>query len=200
MLIYANSCDVIGHVTALDQWEWPPVVPPGGETALDQSDAYPNLLIWAIIGDHTVAPLAAISARPIRTLHFKFQPIRSLPKSPHFWCFRITHILLKFMMSCIQPIMSLVIYLYSPTHLIYNVPLSSLPSIILIIILFPNLSSYTSMVCPQCDSFCFATSACSRRTWLIDFFKDRLVCSLGRPWNRSILLKHHISKLSTRCL
>ena len=32
-----------------------------------------------------MAPLAAISARPIRTLHFKFQPIRMSSKSAHFW-------------------------------------------------------------------------------------------------------------------
>ena len=42
MLIYANSCDVIGHVTALDQSELVHVAPPGGGTALDQSYAYPK--------------------------------------------------------------------------------------------------------------------------------------------------------------
>ena len=40
------------------------------------------LLIWAIIGDFTCRPLAAISARPIRTLHFKFQPIRMKQIAP----------------------------------------------------------------------------------------------------------------------
>ena len=74
MLIYANlckfmqmSCDVIGHVTALDQSDPSTRLPrgaPGGETVLDQS--------------------AAISARPIRTLHFKFQPIRMKQIAPHF--------------------------------------------------------------------------------------------------------------------
>ena len=37
------SCDVIGHVTALDQSELAPVAPPGGETALDQSESAPHL-------------------------------------------------------------------------------------------------------------------------------------------------------------
>ena len=46
MLIYANSCDVIEHVTSLDQSEYAPVAPPGGETALDQSESaqtFPHL-------------------------------------------------------------------------------------------------------------------------------------------------------------
>ena len=41
-----TSCDVIGHVTALDQSE-PSIqltlAPPGGETALDQSECAPHL-------------------------------------------------------------------------------------------------------------------------------------------------------------
>ena len=56
------------------------MAPSGGETALDQSESAPKS---AHLSDNTgfhVAPLAAINARPIRTLHFKFQPIRMSSK------------------------------------------------------------------------------------------------------------------------
>ena len=48
MLIYVNSCDVIGHVTALDQSDPSTQLTrsaPGGETALDQSESAPHLSV-----------------------------------------------------------------------------------------------------------------------------------------------------------
>ena len=81
-------------------------MPSGVETALDQSQPSTQLIRSTpgdniiLLGDYTVAPLAAISARPIITLHFKFQPIRMSSKICIFW--RIAQILLS--LSNIKPI------------------------------------------------------------------------------------------------
>ena len=65
---------------------------PGGETALDKSESVPHL---SDNRDFTWRPLAAISARPIRTLHFKFRPIRMKQIAPQFCSLRCPHILLR---------------------------------------------------------------------------------------------------------
>ena len=80
------SCDVIGHVTALDQSDpsiqLPPCRPPSGETALDQSESTKNLLIWAIIGGlYSGAPGGN---KRTTNQNAPFQPIRMSPKSAHF--------------------------------------------------------------------------------------------------------------------
>ena len=73
------SCDVIGHVTTLDQSD-PSTQLPRVVKLLSTNQKV--LLLCAIIGDFTWRPLAAIRARPIRTLHFKFQPIRMKQIAP----------------------------------------------------------------------------------------------------------------------
>ena len=93
------SCDVIGHVTSLDQSE--PSIQltcraPGGETALDQSNAYPKS---ARLSDNMVFSRGALwrqEAHDQSELSISnFDQSGAYPKSAHFLSFKNTHILLR---------------------------------------------------------------------------------------------------------